>query len=205
MLCAAGINVLAARITEWLAPAAKWIGCLMTILVMLLVFRPDVPWLTCTRERFAEAKMTGYPFRESQFVAARVAQSSSLDDFVFVAGSEPQILCYAHRFSPTRFITAYSLMIPTPVVHQYQQEAMEDLTKHPPSIIVRASSSTSWERQEATPLDFFIFLNNSLKQNYDLTGGYVVDGQKSYWSEPLPAEAFTNASLLLYTRKKHSP
>ena len=204
LLCAVGIRALASRITEWPASGSKWVGCLFAIMVVLLVFRPDVPWLICTRERFAEVKMAGYPFRESLTVAARVAQLSSPDDFVFIAGSEPQILCYAHRFSPTRFITVYSLMIPTAAARNYQQEAIQDLEERPPSLIVYVSSSTSWERQEATPLDFFAFLHNFLKQNYDMTGGYVIDGQKSHWSEPLTNGEFANASLVLYTRKRHA-
>jgi hypothetical protein len=205
MLCAVGIRALASRVTGWSASGSKWLGCLIAVVVVILLFRPDVPWLTCTRERFAEVKMAGYPFRESLTVAARVAQLSSPDDLVFIAGSEPQILCYARRFSPTRFITAYPLMIPTPVARNYQHEAIQDLKERPPSLIVYASSSTSWERQESTPLDFFYFLHNFLEQNYDLTGGYVVDGQKRYWSEPLTNGEFANASLVLYTRKKHPP
>jgi hypothetical protein len=200
LLCAVGIRALASRLTEWSASTSKWIGCLITIVVMLLLIRPDVPWLKCTRERFAEVKLAGYPFLESQTVAARVAQLSSPDDFVFIAGSEPQILCYAQRFSPTRFITVYSLMIPTPVALKYQQEAIRDLQKRPPSLIIYVSSSTSWERQETTPMDFFIFLKNFLKQNYSVIGGYVINGQKGHWSEPLTNGEFANASLVLFKR-----
>jgi hypothetical protein len=205
VLCAAGIHALAARITEWSAPASKWIGCLITVAVMLLLIRPDVLWLKCPRERFVELKMDRYPFRESQLVAARVAQLSSPDDFVFIAGSEPQILCYARRFSPTRFITAYSLMIPTPVALKYQQEAIQDLQKRPPSLIVFVIPGSSWERHETSPMDFFVFLNNFLKQNYSVVGGYVVNGPERYWSEPLAGGEFANATLVLYQRKKPTP
>jgi hypothetical protein len=133
-------------------------------------------------------------------VAARVAQLSSPDDFVFIAGSEPQILCYAQRFSPTRFITVYSLMIPTPVALKYQQEAIQDLEKRPPSLIVFVSSGSSWERHETTPSNFFVFLQNLLKQNYDMIGGYVINGQKGRWSEPLTNGEFANASLVIFKR-----
>jgi Dolichyl-phosphate-mannose-protein mannosyltransferase len=205
LLCVVGIRALAARISEWSSPASRWIACLITIVVMLLLIRSDVPWLKCSRERFVEVKMDRYPFRESQIVAARVAQLSSPDDFVFIAGSEPQILCYARRFSPTRFITAYSLMIPTPVALKYQQEAIQDLQKRSPSLIVFVISGSSWERHETTPMDFFVFLNNFLKQNYNVVGGYVVNGPERYWSEPLKNGEFANTSLVLYQRKGLPP
>ncbi len=201
LLSAVGVQILA----EKLAPASRWLGCLMTIAVVILLVRPDVPWMECTRERFAWAKLSGYPFLESQTVAAQVARHSSPDDFVFIAGSEPQILCYAQRFSPTRFITIYSLMIPTPVARHYQQEVMRDLVAHPPALIVFVRSSSSWERHEDSPPDFAVFLENYLKQDYDLTGGYVTDKSNGHWSEPLTKEEFTNVSLMLYARKGRSP
>ncbi len=54
-----------------------------------------------------------------------------------LAGSEPQILYYAGRFSPTRFITVYPFTYPpAPVAKLYQAEAIRDLEAHPPSLIV---------------------------------------------------------------------
>ena len=205
ILCAVGINALASRIAERLAPTSKCVGCLISILVVILIFRSDVPWLTCTRERFAEVKMGGYPFRESQMVAARVAQLSSPDDFVYIAGSEPQILCYAHRFSPTRFITAYPLMIPTAVTRRYQEEAIQDLRKRPPALIIFTSSGSSWERHETTPLDFLDFLQIFLKQNYDVVGEYEINGQNGHWSEPPEKVKFTDNSLVVFKRKNWHP
>src|SRR5258706_448086 len=205
LLGAVGIQTLASRIADWSGRPTRWVACFIAGVVVLLVLQPDVTWLKCTRERFVEKKMTGYPFRESQTVAARVAQLSSPDDFVFIAGSEPQILYYAQRFSPTRFITAYSLMIPSPVALKYQQEAMFNLQRRPPSLIVFVSSGISWTRHEATPLDFFVFLNNFIAENYDLVGGYVVNGQRKYWSEPLGSGELADASLILYKRKQIHP
>lgn len=201
LLCVVGIHALSSRTSDWLARPCHWLGCLVTLAVVLLVIRPDVPWLLYSREQFAEVKMEGHPFLESKSVADHISQLSSPDDFVFVAGSEPQILYYAQRFSPTRFITSYALMIPTPVVRDYQHEAIRDLQKHVPKLIVFVQSSPSWLRQQTTPADFFDFLNNFLNQNYDLVGGYVKNGQKGYWSKQLNSGEFGAASLLLYERK----
>jgi hypothetical protein len=200
LLGALGVRALALRVNEGLKQLA-WFGCLLATVVVLLTIRPDVPWLFCTRERFAEVKMAGLPFIEAQGMATRVAQLSSPDDFVFVAGSEPQILCYARRFSPTRFVTAYPLMVPGPLARQCQLEVIRDLQKRPPALIVYANIGNSWTRRDTTPWDFFIFFSGFLKQNYELIGGYVPDGPKSRWSDLRAGGEFASASLVLYKRK----
>jgi hypothetical protein len=202
LLGVVGIHALSSRISDWLAQPFRWLGCLLTVVIVLLVIRSDVPWLFYSREQFAEVKMEGCPFLESKLVADQISRLTSPNDFVFIAGSEPQILCYAQRFSPTRFITIYALMIPTPVVRDYQHEAIRVLHKSPPKLIVFVQSSSSWLRQQTTPIDFYDFLNNFLKKNYDLVGGYVKNnGQKGYWSKQLNSEEFEASSLLLYERK----
>jgi hypothetical protein len=201
LLGAVGVRALALRFEER-AKSLTWVGVLLAAVVVFLTIRPDIPWSSCTREQFAEVKLGRYPFIESQFMAVRVAQLSSPDEFVFVAGSEPQILCYAGRFSPTRFVTAYPLMVPGPLARQYQQEVIRDLLKRPPALIVFVTNGTSWTRRDNTPADFFNFMSDFLKQNYKLNGGCVSDGQNRRWSELHTSQEFTNASLILYTRKK---
>lgn len=203
LLCAAAIGVLTEHIARWSSRPARLVFFTIVVFVMCLELEPDLPWLLCSREHFAEAKMGGWsPFLESPLAAKRIDELSSSGDTVFIAGSEPQILCLAQRFSASRFITAYPLMIPTPVAQSYQQEAIEDLQKHPPALIVSVQLNTSWLPQKSSPLDFIIFLNSFLKQNYDPVGGYVQDGGKSRWSEPLTDEESAHASLILYQRKK---
>lgn len=146
--------------------------------------------------------MEGYPFIEAQPVAGRVSRMTSPNDYVFVAGSEPEILCYAQRFSPTRFITSYPLMYPSPFASDYQNAAIQDLKNHAPKVIVFVNSSASWARHPGAPTDFLDFLNNFVKRNYAPAGGFVkMDGQKGYWSDQLNTQEFANATLLLYQRK----
>jgi len=201
LLSAVGICALASCITEWLARPARWPGCLLTAAIVLLVLRPDVPWLTCPRERFVEVKMSAFPFIGSPVVARHVAELSSPDDFIFIAGSEPQILYYAQRFSRSRFITVYPLMIPTAVARKYQLEAIADLLRHPPKLIVSSPTPNSWLWQAGTPPEFSEFLNQFLKQDYVLVGGYVTDKEKGHWSEPLATNQVANADLLVFTHK----
>ena len=174
----------------------------LTALVVLGLCASDVPWLLRSRGQFAADRLGAWsPFLESSVVAAHVAQLTSDRDFVYVAGSEPQILCYAHRFSPTRFDIAYPLMIPTPLAKGYQAEAIRDLQQHPPAAIVFVRSPTSWLLQSGSPPEFLDFLRKLLAENYQIAGGCFFDGSQSQWREPLGAADMAPCSMLLFKRK----
>jgi hypothetical protein len=203
LLSAAGLTILSLKISHWAGKLGPWAAHVMVAGVLILVIRPDLPWMLCRSEKFIEAKMGAYPFVEAQELADQVSQMSSPSDFVFIAGSEPEILCYAHRFSPTRFITSYALMIPTPVAAGYQREAINALQKNPPKLIVFVAASSSWLRQPDSPPAFYNFLNEFIGQNYLRLGGYLKNSaQKSDWTNQPSADQFGNATLLLYGRKQ---
>jgi 4-amino-4-deoxy-L-arabinose transferase-like glycosyltransferase len=198
-----GIHALASKISGWMARPVPWLANFVTAIALLLVIRPDLRWMFYTRDQFAwEKTKWGLPFIEAQFVGAQVAQMSTPDDFVYVAGSEPEILCYAQRFSPTRFITSYALMIPTPLAAGYQHEVISALMANPPRFIVFPQSGYSWLRHTNTPPDLLNFMGPFLKQSYQLVGGYVKSpGQKGYWSTAPGREEFMNSSIVLYQLK----
>lgn len=196
-----GIRVLASRISQWMPKLSFAWGFLITTIVVLLVIRPDAWWLRLTREQFAVEKMAESPFIEARLAAAQVSRMSSPDDFVYVAGSEPEILYYAQRFSPTRFITTYALMIPTPLAPGYQQEAIQDLQSHPPKLIVFVQVGNSWLRQPTSPPLFLDFMGKFLKR-YEIAGGYVKkDPRAGYWTTHLSVDEYRSASLILYKLK----
>ena len=203
LLTIIGVHSLASTAVRQSARPSKWLAPMLAAVVVILVMRPDVPWIIHTPGSFAEDKLGKWnPFLESPLVAKRVAELSSPHDFVYVAGSEPQILYYAGRFSPTRFITVYPFMYPpAPVAKIYQEEAIRDLEKNPPSLIVLVQSATSWPSLATTPPDFSIFLSRLLKQNYNLVGGYISDEKEGRWSEPLAENEIASASLVLFKRK----
>jgi hypothetical protein len=185
---------------KWLLPA-KGLAWGLTAVVLFLLCIPHLPWIAQSRQQFAAAKLAGYPFAESKIIAKRVAELTSPRDYVFVAGSEPQILCYAERFSPTRFVIIYPMMIPTPLTSRYQQEVIGDLEARPPAVIVLVQSPTSWLWQENTPLDFKHYLDQLLAEKYDVIGGYVPERDNGVWEEPLNPEDNKRWSLLLFRRK----
>ena len=201
LLAAVGVGQLARLAVRWQPVTERWaFGILTTVAIFFLLYA-DMPWLVYAPERFAFVRAEGTPFFESPFVARRVTELSRPDDFLYVAGSEPQIYCYANRFSPTRFITAYALMLPTALAPRYQHEAIAALQAHPPKLIVLTLTANSWLRQTNSPPDFFGFLEEFLQQDYERIGG-VLPGKTNFsWLEPLPDEAMSGASLVLYRRK----
>lgn len=202
LLAAVAIHDLAALADSKLAWSEAGFRLTFTTAVVVVLCLPDLPWMVCRKEEFAAVKAGGgNPFVESMAVARRVAALTSPADRVFVAGSEPQILFYANRLSPTRFVILYPLMIPTPLAVGYQQEAEGELERHPPKVIVLARSDTSWLRQARSPPGFVRFLEKLLADRYEQVGGWVVSGQTGRWQEPLPDEDFASASLVLFRRK----
>jgi hypothetical protein len=175
----------------------------LTAAALVLLCLPDLPWVVCSKQQFAAVKAGGgNAFLESRAVARRVAELTSPDDYVFVAGSEPQILCYSKRLSPTRFVIAYPLMLPTPLAEGYQREAVRDLERHPPAVIVLARSGTSWLRQERSPPAFLEYLEKLLADRYERVGGWVVDESNGHWQEPLSDQDLANSSLVLFRERR---
>jgi hypothetical protein len=202
LLSAVAIKRLAFWAASKLFWSEMWASRVFTTLVVVMVCLPDLASVLPTEQQRANESFDPLnPFPESLLVARRVEALSSPQDYVFVAGSEPQILYYARRFSPTRFVIAYPLMIPTPLAQTFQQEAIRELERHPPSVVVRARSRTSWLNQADTPPDFFKYLDKMLAEKYERVGGYVLGNQSGRWAEPLADQDLLNASLVLFRRR----
>jgi hypothetical protein len=142
------------------------------------------------------------PFPESMIVAQRLAEITKPEDPVFIAGSEPQILYYARRFSPTRFVIMYPLMLPSTLAAGYQEEAIRALKEHPPVAVVRSQWRTSWLRRPESPTAITTYLDRLLAERYERVGGYVLREHDGHWVEPLTSKDLPNASLVLFLRKE---
>jgi hypothetical protein len=208
VVAARGIQTTGEFLAGWLKRSSAGIVGLIGVLTMAACLLPDLRWIACPPSRFLTTRLgVANPFYEAPLVARRVEALSTPDDPVFVAGSEPQLLLYADRFSPTRFITMYPLMIPTPVARQYQQELMKGLEQRPPALIVLVRSNYSWLLQTDSPPDFGAFLSVLLNHSYTPVGGFVLDQTSAvgFWAEPLADEQFGRASLVLFKRKPAGP
>ena len=202
LLAAVALRGFAGWVADKASQPLHWLRPVFTGIVLLAVLAPDARWLVRTRQQFAADRLGPWKtFVESPLVAARLRQITAAGDLVYVAGSEPQILCYAHRFSPTRFDIAYPLMIPTPLAKGYQAEAIHDLQQRPPAAIVLVRFGSSWASQPGTPPDFLDFLKKLLVEKYDLVGGCLSDGRHFRWQEPLGREDMAHCVMILLKRK----
>jgi hypothetical protein len=204
-VAALGIEVITVRAGAWFRNPSRvepWLNGGLTAVVVVLVCLSHLSWMRLGREEFAAKRLGGItPFLESPLVAKRVAELTGPGDYVYVAGSEPQILYYANRFSPTRFIIAYPMMFPSPVAWRYQMEAKKDLEEHPPKVLVVVRSPDSWLRQENSPLEFLMYVQRLFTEEYERVGGFTFDGEKGHWQEPESEFEAAKSSLVVYRRK----
>jgi hypothetical protein len=199
LIAAAAINDVAGKI----ARKPEWLKFVLILVVVVVISWPDRHLVFLSPEKFQAAKYgDGNPFSESPFVAKRVAELTSPGDYIYVAGSEPQILYDAKRLSPTRFVIAYPLMMNTPLASRYQEEIVADLTKRPPAVIVMSNSPFSWTKNENSPDIFLPYLNELLNSKYDLVGGFVREKRDGHWLEPMEDAQLPHCSLLLFKKRQ---
>jgi hypothetical protein len=142
------------------------------------------------------------PFGESKEVAGHLAQITKPNDFVFVAGSEPQIYYYAERKSSTRFDITFPLNLPTPYREQFQNDIIKDLEKNSPMAIVVSQKPESNLWEEGSPDIFMKYFSDLVSKNYKVVGGYVWDENGGHWQEPINDDSIKDASLLLFVKNK---
>ena len=205
IVAAVALNSLAVKITE-IIKRPKWCGAValtLGLLTILLVIWPVRNYyLMPPADLLVRFASPLNPFVEAPIVARRVALLSQPEDRVFIAGSEPEILYYAKRLSPTRFSGGmYGLMMEHPKALEYQREVVDTLEKHPPKLIVFVRSNFSWLRQEKSPTLILDYTIKLLREHYEVIGGYVQRDEAAYWEEPLKIENETSCSLLLFRRK----
>jgi hypothetical protein len=85
------------------------------------------------------------PFAESERVAAFIAERSTPEDRVLVAGSEPQLLYYASRRSASRFPYLYPLGLGGPTAEARQAQVLAELARERPRIVVMEFAPQWWE------------------------------------------------------------
>ena len=88
------------------------------------------------------------PFPEAKAIADFIAVATSADDRVLILGSEPEILFYAQRRSPTPFVMIYPLTSVHDRYKEFQETLREDVQKTPPKYVVDVSkigSSIAWD------------------------------------------------------------
>jgi len=125
ILCAGAVVSLSSYIED---KSEFFITMLITCIVVVYMLLGVGEQLTKTPTEMSEwIYGRGNPFIESSIMSEQLAKITVKSDYVFIAGSEPQILYYADRNSSTRFVITYPFVIKTPLQVAYQKEAIRDL------------------------------------------------------------------------------
>jgi hypothetical protein len=173
--------------------------------VVLMLILPLRGMIGLQPNALADIVYWGNPFVESSIVAQRVRELVPANETLFVAGSEPQILFLAKRMSLTRFVIMYPLTMPTPSMARYQNEVKDALAKSPPTVVVFALTGTSWFYQATQSAGFRYYTERMLRSgDYALVGGYMRNGQRRGWVEPLQASEVPLCTLIILKRKQPS-
>lgn len=109
-------------------------------------------------------------FGETKAASEIIKSRTSLRDYVFVYGSEPQINFYSKRLSPDRFVYLNYILWPTPFSGKYAHELVNSLNNNPPKIIVIVNTFPSF-----VPKTLSAYLEEKLRMEYELIGGFSDD------------------------------
>jgi hypothetical protein len=171
---------------------------LLAIVVFVLTL-PILPQYSKSSSEMVEWFYGTNPFNEAMLVSEKVEALTSPDDHVFIAGSEPEILFFAKRKSPTRFVIVYPLTLNTPFALKYQQETIRELQRRQPEVIVFSRSQYSWLTQKNTPKFIFGYLDQILNKEYDMKGGYHAPTKQ--WHDTLTKNLYEQSSFVLFKKK----
>jgi 4-amino-4-deoxy-L-arabinose transferase-like glycosyltransferase len=201
LICSFAI-ILMGRINEIKKIFTIYFEAILTTVVIIIMVTPFSKQFSLTpQEMSLYIYGTVNPFYEAPLVAEKVVAKTKTNDKVFIAGSEPEILFYAKRFSPGRYVITYPFNITTRLREKYQTEGVQALVNDPPQAIVYSKRVHSGLWNEGSPRIFIDYLDKLLSDKYRLVGGYVWTSQKGFWLDELTPDDLKAASLLLYLKK----
>jgi hypothetical protein len=191
------------RMSAMFPPTLSWRRGITVIVCSLLMIGMYATYLTKSPSQLVRGMYGDNPFLEARIAAEHVVQLTNDTDYVFIAGSEPEILFYAERRSSSRFVIAYPMMIHTPVAHRYQEEAIKELEANPPKVIVYVRVEYSWLRSDKSPTLILDYLDQLIQTRYHFVGS-VLRGS-DHWQESLTSNEFDKASLIVCLRNENLP
>ena len=150
----------------------RWMGFLWTAAALSLPFVMHGWYYGGDGSDVKSRKIYGdNPFSESgrgRRFYSHHHESRGSDLYVF--GSEPQILYYAHRRSASRYIFIYPATLSTPSAEYRQHEIFSELNAHPPRVIVAVFPWFSFLSDARTPSFLFEQIASWVPAHYRMAG-----------------------------------
>jgi 4-amino-4-deoxy-L-arabinose transferase-like glycosyltransferase len=180
----------------------KWGGLFVTMAIVVLFIYPFRMQIGLPPEQ-QSIWMYGSinPFVDAYHVGNYLQQNTDIKDYIFVAGSEPEIYYYAKRMSPTRFVITYPLNITSGYREKYQTETVNALRNNQPEVIVVSNLTHSGLWNEGSPTILINYLNELIKDNYRTEGLYIWVRNKGYLLTDFGNDEMAKASLIIYRKK----
>jgi len=138
-------------------------------------------------------------FSRSAAVGSYLRVLINKNDTVFVLGSEPQLLFYAHAIAPTRFCIFYPLVQPSPYRSKFREELVSALKQRPPEFLVAINDPNSLGAIDIVRDDFINAIRN-------IFAGYRPIGINFMGSDQILMKApedslWRRESIVIYERK----
>ncbi len=143
------------------------------------------------------------PFPESRALADLIARDTSPRDPVFILGSEPQILFYAKRQSPSPFVMAYPWMASYPRYREFQEQLWHQLQAVPPKYvldIVNLPDTLLWDGK--ANLEVIRQIRQWLRREYQISGVMAVTGSQGGWLTSADSPLLRTAPCVYVFRRK---
>ncbi len=133
-----------------------------------------VPWLKASTDEVSWKSYPGNPFVEAPLIARFAAERTEPDDAIFIIGSEPEILFYAHRKSASRYIHTYPVLTIAPDGPRRLEEYVTDFIDRRPRMVILVDVITSLSEWEVVWRRYLGTVMEPLRTEYTLSA--VVPG-----------------------------
>jgi len=114
------------------------------------------------------------PFPEALVVGQYIRANSNRNALVAVFGSEPEILFYANRISPTGYMYTYPLMEDQAYASSMKSEYIREIEAAKPEFLVSVMITGSWFGQGHLDEAFLNWADTYVKKHYSVVG--LADG-----------------------------
>lgn len=144
------------------------------------------------------------PFPESVRIAEYLRDHTGPSDTIAVLGSEPQIYFYSSRHAATGYIYMYGLMELQRYARQMQEEMIREIESAVPKYLVLVKISGSWLRRPGSESLIFDWVNDQIKQFYDVVGlvNILPLDHTDYYLDELPRPMPQLGNYILICRRK---
>ncbi len=174
--------------------------CFLSIFVMPLSIYSDY-YFKMKPSDISRKYFSYNPFPESYEIAKFISRHTNPDDYVFIVGSEPQILFMSQRKSVTPHIFFYPLLQSFPRHKEFQKSVLEQINKNLPKYIIFVDISTSLMWDEKADMLILNQVGKIIQKDYIIESMMLIGEKTSKMITDFEADGFSKKELGDYRYK----